>query len=147
MAIDWNWPIEFLDGTPAWLDGDEPGEHGGIVCAVERPHGLPMSRDHKGRYRLLVDRGEARLRNVELPVIRFCDDSSAPTGGVFSDSGRAIRLYREANSEINVYDWPSFKPRGSSVPVSMMTRKQLAKEEEEKVEAVAMEENELYGLF
>jgi hypothetical protein len=145
MSIDWNWPIELEDGTPAWLDGDEPGEHGGIVLAAEKPFGVAMARSGH-LFSLMVEANDTRLRNAEMPELRF-EDGTKPSRGQFTGTGKIV-LWNASGLEKYAYSWPGFKPVSPSAPgVIALNKKELAAAEARQAEQAALEESDIYGLF
>jgi hypothetical protein len=147
--IDWNWPIEFEDGTPAWLDEDSYSRSDGspvrLVLAAERPFGVSMAKE--GRiYKKLCEGHETYLRNVEMPELRF-EDGTKPGRGQFTGSGRIV-LWNASGFEEYAYSWPGLKPVSPSAPrVITLNKKELAAAEAREAEQAALEESDLYGLF
>jgi hypothetical protein len=149
--IRWNWPIEFDDGTPAWLHPEEPrlGDAYQVIAGTQ-PFGVAMGRGtggYRGLYVKLCAHDEPRIRNVELGSIRFTDQQDEPTGGTFWNGGRSIRLYRQMGTLIHTYSWPGLAPLGDSPRLVVMSRAQLAAEEQAAAEQAELESNDLYGMF
>jgi hypothetical protein len=137
--IDWDWPIEFLDGTPAWTDDD------GLVLCAEKPFGVPVAKC--GRlFSMLPEGNESRLRNVDMPEIRFVKWHAKPVAGTFVTS-TMMNLKLNAGDRGWDYSWPGLKPLGDAPEIQTMNRKQLAVEEENLKEQAALEESDIYGLF
>ncbi|MBU6428538.1 MAG: hypothetical protein KGR26_05995 [Cyanobacteria bacterium REEB65] len=143
MPFDPNWPIEFTDCTPAWLGGEQPSQ---LVIAPERPFGVPMAKfGTKGLYSLIAEPSDARLRNVELPVLRF-DDGTAPVGGTFTSAEKV--QFTTAGGEVHTYHWPQLRPVNHVTPkIEALNRHQIELEEQAQAEAATMEGNDFYGMF
>lgn len=148
MALNWDWPIEFADGTAAWLDEDEPRLGDMLqVCTAEKPFGVPMAPHAKkrGLFALLVEAsGDHRLHNVAMPELRF-PDGSEPTSASFAKSGRAVRIY-PGDAE-RLYSWPALKPLGSAPELIVMNRAAMEREEKAAAEQAELESNDLFGMF
>lgn len=147
MAYDTNWPIEFLDGTPAWCGLGQPdGKPTGIVYAAEKPFGVPMATGKDGLYSLLADESDSRLRNVELPSIRF-EDGTEPSAGRFRNP-TTIEFRSEGGYEWHRYHWPNLKPVAPGFPsLVVMNRAALQREQQAAAEAEEMESNDIFGMF
>lgn len=145
-GVDLNWPLEWEDGTPAWISNEI--EHGGaFIASATKPYGVAVAQHEKLRlWTCIVEgSGHPKLRNVDLPEIRF-EDGERPIKGTFLNAGRVMLTHPKGFT--HEYHWPSWKPAvvGSS-KLTIMTRKQLAQEEEQAKEQEALEESDFYGLF
>jgi hypothetical protein len=148
MAIDWNWPIEFMDHTPAWVAYDQNGIVPGLVIAAEKPFGVPMAPyEQRGLYSLLTDENDSRIQNVDLPSIRF-EDGTEPSGGRFRNP-TTIEFRSAKGFEWHRYFWPSYKPYAPGFPsLVVMNRAALQREQQAAAEAEEMESNaHLVGIL
>lgn len=165
MAIDWNWPVEWEDGTGAHLTDQ---------CRLDHEEKGPLSayfidtrRDPRGWTRLMPKTGGAaimvtpageldgnfgplapKLRNVTMPALRWLD-GEAPVGGTIENDGRTLYLFRDSSEDKSggVYAWPTLRSLANSAPIREVTIAQIQAEQAAATEQAEMEENPMFGMF
>lgn len=163
MAVDWSWPIEWMDGTPAWLhkqpdpghivgpqlveSKDEPaGWNRAVLPAIGIDKPIVVEADGTLERAKYLPRAP-HIRNVELPILRW-EDGAAPIAGELTNGGDILRLLHPSGAWWN-YQWPTLRPfRDKPTPKLIeITKAMVAKEEAKAAEEAAMEENPLWGAF
>lgn len=87
-----------------------------------------------------------RLRNIDMPALRFKDDT-APVGGYTNRDGTAVFLMHQDGKTYG-YGWPTLRQaRDHDMPIREITVAQIQAEKKAAEEAMAMEENPLFGMF
>ena len=162
QLLNWNWPIEWEDGTPAELDGTEfrrvrEGEQlsAYFVRSAQEPRGwnrrimpklsmtTPVMMTPDGK--LQAYPGGPCLRNVEMPLLKR-KDGAEPIAGTITRDGTLLSLFW-ADTIVGSYMWPRLNRVTGAPELIHITRAMVAEEERKAEEAAAMEENPLFGAF
>lgn len=164
-VLNWRMPIEWDDGTAAQLDvvsvnrlsaGEDPSVF--FVVSEHEPRGWnrrtmpklgklnPVMVNPDGTLDCDAGPTAPRLRNIELPLLKFEDGSEPKRISIVDDATRLVLLHE--NGRTYSYHWPRLIPRKPGAPKLIeVTPAMVAAEEKAEAEQAEMEDNPWFGAF